>query len=71
MTVYQKMGLLIEKWGADLIGENGYSAVGAVVGATHPEQAKKLRELMPHTFFLVPGYGVRQRIWQSALITTA
>lgn len=59
MTVYQKMGVLIEKWGEELMGEKGYSGVGAVVGATHPEQAKKLRELMPHTFFLVPGYGAQ------------
>jgi orotidine-5'-phosphate decarboxylase len=58
-TVYQKMGMLIEKWGSELIGENGYSSVGAVVGATHPQQAEKLRELMPHTFFLVPGYGAQ------------
>ena len=59
MTVYEKMGLLIEKWGADFVGKNGYSSVGAVVGATHPQQAKKLREIMPHTFFLVPGYGAQ------------
>ena len=59
MTVYERMGLLIEKWGSELIGSNGYSSVGAVVGATHPQQAKKLREIMPHTFFLVPGYGAQ------------
>lgn len=59
MTVYQKMGLLIEKWGSELMGKKGYSSVGAVVGATHPAQAEKLRELMPHTFFLVPGYGAQ------------
>lgn len=57
--VYEKMGELIEKWGADFIGENGYSSVGAVVGATHPYQAKALRAVMPHTFFLVPGYGAQ------------
>ena len=38
------------------MGESGYSKVGAVVGATHPETGARLRELMPHTFFLVPGY---------------
>lgn len=59
LTVYQSMGKLIEKWGEELMGTHGYSGVGAVVGATHPEQAKKLRELMPHTFFLVPGYGAQ------------
>lgn len=59
LTVYQQMGKLIEQWGEELMGEHGYSGVGAVVGATHPDQAKKLRELMPHTFFLVPGYGAQ------------
>ena len=45
--------------GAAFIGESGYSAIGAVVGATYPEQAAKLRAMMPHTFFLVPGYGAQ------------
>lgn len=57
--VYEKMGALIEKWGSELMGQNGFSSVGAVVGATHPEQAKRLRQVMPHTFFLVPGYGAQ------------
>ena len=43
----------------DASGESGYSAVCAVVGATAPEQAKHLRTLMPHTFFLIPGYGAQ------------
>lgn len=57
--IYIKVGKLIDKWGSELIGKYGYSEVGAVVGATHPEQAKALREVMPHTFFLVPGYGAQ------------
>lgn len=40
-------------------GESGYSAIGAVVGATYPEDAKKLREIMPNSLFLVPGYGAQ------------
>lgn len=59
MPLYEKVGQLISKWGEELIGVNGFSEVGAVVGATHPEQAKRLREIMPHTFFLVPGYGAQ------------
>lgn len=59
VPVYEKMGALIEKWGSELMGQNGFSSVGAVVGATHPEQAKRLRQVMPHTFFLVPGYGAQ------------
>lgn len=57
--LYARMGDLCETWGADLIGEYGYSAVGAVVGATYPEQLKELRTRLPHTFFLVPGYGAQ------------
>lgn len=58
-TVYECMGDMVESWGKDSIGEYGYSAVGAVVGATHPEEAKVLRARLPHTFFLVPGYGAQ------------
>ncbi len=57
--LYAKMGDLCETWGADTIGEYGYSAVGAVVGATYPEQLKELRIRLPHIFFLVPGYGAQ------------
>ncbi len=58
-TVYEYMGSLVEEWGKDSIGKYGYSAVGAVVGATHPAQAEILRNEMPHTFFLIPGYGAQ------------
>ena len=58
-TIYETMGDMCEKWGADTVGKYGYSAVGAVVGATYPEQLAEMREKLPHTFFLVPGYGVQ------------
>ena len=58
-TVYEAMGALCEKWGAELPGKYGYSGSGAVVGATYPEQLRSLREKLPHTFFLVPGYGAQ------------
>ncbi len=58
-TVYELMGQLVDSWGTDCIGESGYSSVGAVVGATYPQEAKKLRELMPNSIFLVPGYGAQ------------
>lgn len=57
--VYEIMGHLIDSWGANEIGESGYSSVGAVVGATFPSQAAKLRAIMPNTIFLVPGYGAQ------------
>lgn len=58
--VYEIMGHYLESWGSDDIGEeSGYSCLGAVVGATYPEQAATLREMMPETIFLVPGYGAQ------------
>ncbi|MBR1750657.1 MAG: orotidine-5'-phosphate decarboxylase [Ruminococcus sp.] len=57
--VYEVMGDMCEKWGSDHIGRYGYSSVGAVVGATYPEQLSVLRKRLPHTFFLVPGYGAQ------------
>lgn len=58
-TLYETVGDLVDKWGADFIGESGYSDVGAVVGATYPEQGIRLRKQLPHVFFLVPGYGAQ------------
>ena len=57
--VYEVMGDLVSKWGESCIGSHGYSSVGAVVGATYPEQGAALRVRLPHTFFLVPGYGAQ------------
>lgn len=58
-TVYEMMGDLVSEWGESTIGRHGYSQVGAVVGATYPEQGRELRARMKHTFFLVPGYGAQ------------
>ncbi|MCR4925164.1 MAG: orotidine-5'-phosphate decarboxylase [Clostridiales bacterium] len=58
-SLYSLMGEMCENWGSDTIGKYGYSAVGAVVGATYPEQLNQLRKELPHTFFLVPGYGAQ------------
>lgn len=58
-TVYEQMGRMCENWGEELMGKYGYSAVGAVVGATYPEQLAEMRQKAPHTFFLVPGYGAQ------------
>ncbi len=58
-TIYEIMGHFVESWGADHVGESGYSSIGAVVGATYPEEAKRLREIMSQSIFLVPGYGAQ------------
>lgn len=58
-TVYEKVAELVNSWGEELIGEHGYSSVASVVGATYPIQIKKLREIMPNSYFLIPGYGAQ------------
>lgn len=58
-TVSEHLADLVQEWGSGRRGEGGLSDVGAVVGATHPEHAASLRERMPHTVFLVPGYGAQ------------
>lgn len=57
--LYYKVGELIETWGEDMLGENGFSSIAAVVGATHPNEGLALREKFKTMFFLVPGYGVQ------------
>lgn len=56
--LYELVGEKVAAWGEDLMGE-GYSYVGAVVGATYPEMGRVLRKLMPRTYILVPGYGAQ------------
>ncbi|GAB6085313.1 orotidine-5'-phosphate decarboxylase [Alkaliphilus crotonatoxidans] len=57
--LYQVVGDLVREWGSQLMGNRGYSQVGAVVGATHPAEAAALRAQMPNNYFLVPGYGAQ------------
>lgn len=57
--MYEHMGNLVSDWGWDLIGKHGYSGIGAVVGATHREEAINLRQRLFSAFFLVPGYGAQ------------
>ena len=58
-TIYEEVGSLVSRWGKEYIGKYGFSSVGAVVGATYPTQMETLREMMPNTFFLIPGYGAQ------------
>ncbi|MDI9470993.1 MAG: orotidine-5'-phosphate decarboxylase [Bacillota bacterium] len=67
--VYEAMGDLVAAWnaphvggsgvGGSGVGGSGYGPVGAVVGATWPEQARKLRQRLPGSLILVPGYGAQ------------
>ncbi len=57
--LYRHVANIIEARAKSSAGECGYGDVGAVVGATYPEQLVELRGMMPHTWFLVPGYGAQ------------
>lgn len=56
--LYELVGEQVAKWGEECMG-NDYSYIGAVVGATYPEQGRILRKIMPKAFILVPGYGAQ------------
>ncbi|WP_432405062.1 orotidine-5'-phosphate decarboxylase [Wukongibacter sp. M2B1] len=57
--IYEKVAEMVDSWSKKYIGEYNYSSIGAVVGATYPEEASSLRKLMPNSYFLVPGYGAQ------------
>ena len=57
-SLYELVGAQVARWGEEHMGDT-YSYIGAVVGATYPEQGKILRRIMPKTFILVPGYGAQ------------
>ncbi len=56
--LYELIGEKVDAWGSELMGDS-YSYVGAVVGATYPEEGRILREVMPKAYILVPGYGAQ------------
>ncbi len=59
MTISQSIAQYVCEQADTFVGEHGYSSIGAVVGATYPEEAISLRKLMPRSYFLVPGYGAQ------------
>lgn len=63
--LYEMVGEKVAQWGEDHMGDS-YSYIGAVVGATYPEQGEILRKVMPKSFILVPGYGAqgeKEKTW--------
>lgn len=58
-SVYARMAVMCDEWGKELPGKYGFTGVGAVVGATYPEQLTEIRSEHPSIFFLVPGYGAQ------------
>jgi orotidine-5'-phosphate decarboxylase len=57
--VWQHVAGLVDRWGADLVGESGLSSVGAVVGATFPQEVAEARQLLPRSVLLLPGVGAQ------------
>ena len=58
-TLADRVADAVDGWGAEVMGECGWSSIGAVVGATHPKQLSELRRRMPKTPLLLPGYGAQ------------
>lgn len=57
--LFEEVAMYVSEWGKSSIGSYGYSDVGAVVGATYPEEGRKLRGIMKKSIFLCPGYGAQ------------
>ena len=57
--VFELVAQLLNRLAAEDVGASGYSSIGAVIGATYPEQLIQLRQSLPNTFFLVPGFGAQ------------
>ena len=57
--LYEHVAGYVEQLAKQSAGRDGYGVVGAVVGATYPEQLSELRSRMPHSWFLVPGFGAQ------------
>lgn len=57
--VYHVVGEKLQTLGKEFLGECGYSAIGGVMGCTHPDEAAEIRQKLDTTFFLIPGYGAQ------------
>src|ERR1700691_4911134 len=64
--LYEKIAGALNELGRELVGESGYSSIGAVIGATFPEEGRRVRSLMPKAVILVPGYGAQGGSAQAA-----
>ncbi len=59
LYVYDHVAYQITERSKTILGKDGFSPIGAVIGATHPEELEQLREILPNSIFLVPGYGAQ------------
>lgn len=67
-TLYQSVADLVRELNSTRLGECGYGPVGAVVGATYPEQLGELRQAMPTSWILIPGFGAQGGAAEDVLI---
>lgn len=67
--LYMRVAALLKELGSGLEGESGFTPIGAVVGATYPEQAVELRRVLPSSWFLVPGYGAQGGTARDVVVT--
>jgi len=59
VPIFERVGKWVAEHARELMGSSGYSSLGAVVGATYPDQLARLREIMPKNIILIPGYGAQ------------
>ena len=67
-TLYQSVASLVCELNESRLGASGYGPVGAVVGATYPEQLAELRRAMPTSWILIPGFGAQGGAAEDVLI---
>lgn len=58
-TICDWLAAYVHEQGMRCVGTSGYSSIGTVVGATFPQKAQQLRQVMRNNFFLVPGFGAQ------------
>ncbi|MBI2117392.1 hypothetical protein HYT95_00685, partial [Candidatus Peregrinibacteria bacterium] len=59
-VLHEHLAEIVQRWGISHLGEKSHlSCIGAVVGATYPEELKYLRSLMPNVPLLIPGFGAQ------------
>jgi orotidine-5'-phosphate decarboxylase len=57
LPVYREVAAVVEQLAMETCAGYAYGAVGAVVGATYPQELNELRAVLPHAPLLIPGYG--------------
>lgn len=67
IPVWQEIALMVHGLSHGTVGESGYSSIGAVLGATKPQDADAMRMLLPDSWFLVPGYGAQGALAHDAV----